>query len=280
MISTKDFTFDCGEMVIVDGKAKANPDKGSIRFYTNDDGIVLMEWKNKTKGTTKEPLAIVAGDWTWKKIGSQKGRVFMLQNTSFTDEKYLYWLQCPRDKDDSIVNTVNTILSTGLIIEESIHQEQKMEVDNKEENVPMSNAEVVNQDNKTNNSTNQQPGQMNDFIKNFAESIKKFQKKFPELKHILTISNVKSLISSLDKNDLDRLIALLPENQKTSQGLHDNISSPQFLQGLDSLTYALNSENLPAIISSFGLDMDEANKYANGVEAFIKCIIKKYKKDN
>lgn len=154
-----------------------------------------------------------------------------------------------------------------------------MEVDNKEENVPMSNAEVVNQDNKANN-TNQQPGQMNDFIKNFAESIKKFQKKFPELKHILTISNVKSLISSLDKSDLDRLIALLPENQKTSQGLHDNISSPQFLQGLDSLTYALNSENLPAIISSFGLDMEEANKYANGVEAFIKCIIKKYKKDN
>ena len=91
---------------------------------------------------------------------------------------------------------------------------------------------------------------------------------------------MKSLISSLDKNDLDRLIALLPENQKTSQGLHDNISSPQFLQGLDALTYALNSENLPAIISSFGLDMDEANKYANGVEAFIKCIIKKYKKDN
>ena len=93
MISTKDFTFDCGEMVIVDGKAKANPDKGTMRFYPNDDGIVLMEWMNKTKGTTKEPLAIVAGDWTWKKIGSQKGRVFMLQNTSFTDEKYLYWYE-------------------------------------------------------------------------------------------------------------------------------------------------------------------------------------------
>ena len=77
---------------------------------------------------------------------------------------------------------------------------------------------------------------------------------------------------------IERLIDLLPENQKNMQGLHENIASPQFVQGLDSLTEALNSENLPAIISSFGLDMEEAGKYANGVEAFVKCIIKKYTK--
>ena len=109
-------------------------------------------------------------------------------------------------------------------------------------------------------------------------TLKEFQKKFPELNKILTISNVKELLNNLEKNDIERLIDLLPENQKNMQGLHENIASPQFVQGLDSLTEALNSENLPAIISSFGLDMEEAGKYANGVEAFVKCIIKKYTK--
>ena len=73
-----------------------------------------------------------------------------------------------------------------------------------------------------------------------------------------------------------RLIDLLPENQRSVQGFYDNINSPQFRQGLDSLTYALESENLPAIINSFQLNMNEAQKYGDGVEAFIKCIIDKY----
>ena len=165
-------------------------------------------------------------------------------------------------------------------------KEETMDVeDNKNE--PMSVDDVVKteeQKNKENNEKNLAATQentnnnMNDFIKNFAESIKKFQKKFPELNKILTISNVKELLNNLEKNDIERLIDLLPENQKNMQGLHENIESPQFAQGLDSLTEALNSENLPAIISSFGLDMEEAGKYANGVEAFVKCIIKKYTK--
>jgi hypothetical protein len=71
---------------------------------------------------------------------------------------------------------------------------------------------------------------------------------------------------------------LLPENQQNKQGLYDNIASPQFLQALGQLTHALNSENLPIVISSFQLDQNIANKSINGVEAFINCIIAKYGK--
>ena len=38
----------------------------------------------------------------------------------------------------------------------------------------------------------------------------------------------------------------------------------------------MKSENLQAIISSFGLDINEAQKYGDGVEAFVKSIIAKY----
>jgi hypothetical protein len=58
----------------------------------------------------------------------------------------------------------------------------------------------------------------------------------------------------------------------------DNLTSPQFQQALDSLTNALNSENLPFILQSFGLDSSKAFNYVNGVEVFIKSIIEKFKK--
>lgn len=83
-------------------------------------------------------------------------------------------------------------------------------------------------------------------------------------------------MEKLNEKEKEELIKLLPENQQNIQGLHDNISSPQFQQGLDALTSALNSENLQAIIQSFQLDINEAQKYSNGVEAFIKCIVKQF----
>jgi len=42
-----------------------------------------------------------------------------------------------------------------------------------------------------------------------------------------------------------------------------------------SFSVALDPENLPAVISSFGLDNNVAQKYY-GIEAFIRAIIAKY----
>ena len=66
------------------------------------------------------------------------------------------------------------------------------------------------------------------------------------------------------------------KNKKLLKVFKHNINSAQFKQGLGSLTMALESENLPSIISSFQLDINESQKYGDGVEAFVKCIIAKY----
>ena len=143
----------------------------------------------------------------------------------------------------------------------------------------MSVDEVVKNTQNTQNQQNHQNagGVFNsDFLKNFSDMLKKISEKKPSLNDVLKREVITKFFESLDENTKKRLIDLLPENQRSVQGFYDNINSPQFRQGLGSLTYALESENLPAIINSFQLNMNEAQKYGDGVEAFIKCIIDKY----
>ena len=119
----------------------------------------------------------------------------------------------------------------------------------------------------------------NQFFQNFSEVLKKIaDKKRISLNDILKRETISKFFETLDEETKQKLINLLPENQRSEKGFYDNINSAQFRQGLGSLTYALDSESLPAVISSFGLDMNEAKKYFDGVEAFVKCIIAKYEK--
>ena len=57
MENKKEFKFNAGEMKIIDGKAKANLDKGEIRIYFNPEiELTCFEWKNLTKNTITEPI--------------------------------------------------------------------------------------------------------------------------------------------------------------------------------------------------------------------------------
>ena len=286
----EEFKINVGEMNIIDKKAKANPDKGEIRFYLNE-GLLFFEWKNLTKNITKEPLVITPGDWIWKKIGTSKGRVYMLQNTLYPEEeKFLFYMQFPISLDEKNSNIINNILKTGTLIFDNKeisneNKEQNKNNNNQNLNNNLSNNNTTLQNNISNQNTNQQNNQNNinsnlDFIKNFTEAFRQAQKKYPKLGKILTRENIINLLSKLNENEKNELIKKLPEKQQSIQGFHDNISSPQFQQGLDALSSALNLENLQAVIQSFGLDLNEAQKYGNGVEAFIKCIIKKFSKED
>ena len=274
----KRFTFLAGEMQIVDKKAKANPDKGEMCFYVNEDGILCLVWKNLEKGTQREPLAIVGGDWVWKKIGSQKGRVYALVNTSYPEEKYIFWMQYPSEMDRNISTIVSNILESGELKEDERNKEERNDGDGVNKEQINSVHDIVKNEERKEQQQQQQQVNMGDFIKSFTESMKQFQKKYPELENVLTRLNIEEVLKDLDEETIKCLCKLLPENQQNKQGLYENIASPQFLQALGQLTHALNSENLPAVISSFQLDQNIANKSINGVEAFINCIIAKYGK--
>ena len=273
-----EFSIKAGEMKIEDNKAKANPDKGEIKFFFKE-GLLFFQWKNITKNIEKEPLVITPGEWIWKKIGTSKGRVYMLQGTTYEEEKYIFYMQYPISSDVRNFNIINNILKTGnLIIDDKENSNEENKINNN--NLNNNNTQIQNNNVLNNNVSNNNQKNINqsnlDFIKSFTAALQQIQKKYPTLNKILTRVNIVNLLSKLNEKEKEELIKLLPENQQNIQGLHDNISSPQFQQGLDALTSALNSENLQAIIQSFQLDINEAQKYANGVEAFIKCIVKQF----
>ena len=72
------------------------------------------------------------------------------------------------------------------------------------------------------------------------------------------------------------LIPHLPKDQQTPEGLLENLRSAQFLQALHSLTAATQSEQIPALLSSFGLDPSVLHSAKDGLDAFLKAIIRQF----
>ena len=265
-ISSEGFFFPAGEMIIKDKKVTANPDRGVLRFFINKETQLLsLKWENIAKKTSNDEIIITPGEYIFKKVSTKKGSPFFIVNSEYPDDKYFYYFQTKKqDNIEKLEKQIIDILSKGELPQDEA---------DKSKPVPMSIEELNNKNNSTGanqNQTNQ------NFMKNFTDILKKMQQKYPSLGKILTTEKITKLFESLDDENKKRLIDLLPEKQRTSQGFYDNISSAQFKQGLGSLTAALESENLAAIISSFGLDINVAQKCGDGVEAFIKSIIAKY----
>ena len=263
-----EYYFAAGEMTIKEKKVHANPDRGVLRFYINNETQLLsMKWENLDKKTSNEEIIITAGDWSMKKLSTKKGCPFYIQNTSYADDKYYFYFQTKnKETIEKIEKNLEQILKTGEL-PQSEKKEEKNNI------VPMSIDDMQN--NQQNNAQ-----QTNLFFKNLSEQLKKMmEKKKPSLSDILKREKITQFFDSLDEETKNKLIQLLPENQRSVQGFYDNINSAQFRQGLGSLTYALDSENLATIISSFQLDMKDAKNSLDGVEAFVNCIIAKFEKE-
>ena len=255
-------------ITVKEKKVHANPDRGLLRFYINSENQLLsMKWENLDKKTSNEEIIITAGDWSMKKLSTKKGCPFYIQNTSYADDKYYFYFQTKnKETIEKIEKNLEQILKTGEL-PQSEKKEEKNNI------VPMSIDDMQN--NQQNNAQ-----QTNLFFKNLSEQLKKMmEKKKPSLSDILKREKITQFFDSLDEETKNKLIQLLPENQRSVQGFYDNINSAQFRQGLGSLTYALDSENLATIISSFQLDMKDAQNSLDGVEAFVNCLIAKFEKE-
>lgn len=80
----------------------------------------------------------------------------------------------------------------------------------------------------------------------------------------------------MSKEFIQEAVKHLPEGQQSEVHYIKNISSPQFIQAIQSFSEALNSENYNVILSSFGLNISDAKNAKDGVEGLILSIIKKF----
>ncbi|KAL7479325.1 hypothetical protein ACHAW6_005060 [Cyclotella cf. meneghiniana] len=76
-----------------------------------------------------------------------------------------------------------------------------------------------------------------------------------------------------------RLVALLPEGQRTNEQLRENLRSPQVAQCLQRLTEALadDASSFNSIIANFQLNPEdgaEALAAGNPIEAFLNCLLR------
>jgi 26S proteasome regulatory subunit N13 len=92
--------------------------------------------------------------------------------------------------------------------------------------------------------------------------------------------------TALLQNDAacDRLIALLPPDQRTRAHLEENLRSPQVQQTLRSLTAAVASngaEGFYSVLANFQLTpREDADVLANPIQAFLDAILKSVEEEN
>lgn len=79
-----------------------------------------------------------------------------------------------------------------------------------------------------------------------------------------------------DPSTVARLVALLPEGQRTESQLRENIHSPQVAQCLQRLTAALaeGPESFNSIIANFQLNPSDGAQSGNPIEQFLHCLLK------
>jgi hypothetical protein len=105
----------------------------------------------------------------------------------------------------------------------------------------------------------------------------------PPLSEIATTEAIAESGLLENKEVKSKLIALLPEGQRTEEKLMENLGSPQVKQCLTSLTAALQEgESFNSILANFQLDpMDGAAAMMTGnpIQAFLDCVLKSVERE-
>lgn len=106
------------------------------------------------------------------------------------------------------------------------------------------------------------------------------------LSEVVTPGAISSVLEHEDARE--RLMQLLPEEQRTNEFLEENLRSPQVQQTLRALTQALlpdesgNMDSFYSVLANFSLDPadgQEAMAVNNPIQAFLDCILASVKKE-
>jgi hypothetical protein len=100
---------------------------------------------------------------------------------------------------------------------------------------------------------------------------KKENNDITHLSKILTPEAINAFLGDLTEDDKNGLLEFLPEEQRSVEFIASNLRSPQFQQSADTLSDALNSENVIPLFLEMNLDQKHLKQHY-GVHAFLHAL--------
>jgi hypothetical protein len=295
------------------GKYWVTPDtrRGTVQLVWQDNQL-KWEWVARREGNVVDSFNVTQGA-TFERIETPTGRIFLL-----SEPRLMYWLQDASDeKDDEVVVQVNQYLtnpqeaapegdSAGAAAGGDDALAQAIRASTSEA-APTSATGSSNNTNQVDALSNilenlgmpqQQGGASAGTTPTGTLTLADLQGAMqglsatpstssgPPLQEVVTPEAITTLLE--DEAVCNRLLELLPEEQRSMEHLEDNLRSPQIQQTLRSLTAALqpddagSMEGYNSVLANFQLnpaDGEEALRSGNPIQAFLDCVLASVQKE-
>ncbi|KAL4428631.1 hypothetical protein ABPG74_009133 [Tetrahymena malaccensis] len=286
----KEYSFKAGLMNLdpTTKKVTADKRKGTVKIGCTLEGEKPFTWTPEGATEPEFEYAVMQNDATLEQSKQMK-RVVILR-FQCDDSRYIFWLQeKDASKDDEIVKRVQEIIDFDieqLMIDESssisesqqpLSQQSSSQSQPAQQGQPnLMNANLFGAEfqNMFTNMLNQRGGNNNPLMQQYLQQYQQQQRQrdTPNFFEVLTKECLMELAN--DEEVQKELIQHLPEGQQDVKNLKENLISPQFQQGLESLEKALNSNEGGAVLASLGLDQSSFMETLDGSDSFYKAIMK------
>lgn len=221
-------------------------------LYRADDGLKYLQWSSRTSDNEKDkPLIIFPGNQTFTKVetGVEADRVYLLQFKDSPDRRFFFWMQDPNESEDvNIVKKLNDALG------------------NSDSSIPSGSSSLTD----SSAAANPAATDGNDIMRAIMASLGSNNTQFMQQRQVpvqipleqrlpLSLADMfrdPSVVATLLDNPAvhERLLPLLPTELASSEELRHTLTSPQFLQGVQRLGSALQSQNYSTVMANFQLD--------------------------
>eukprot|EP00039_Didymoeca_costata_P018019 m.331807 g.331807 ORF g.331807 m.331807 type:complete len:340 (+) comp16797_c0_seq1:89-1108(+) len=275
-------SFHAGKCSFDPDTMMVTPEKelGSINL-SKEHGMLNFVWRDRKTGKADEAMTLFPGDGKFLKCKScpEGSRIYYL---CFANAKRdFFWMQSvDPSKDDENMKAVNAAINGETVPTSNDNDSQLAALGINEEQMQVLNALPADErqqmalmlgiqlppvtptsaprssETPAPSATPSQPpavrpaGQEN--AASMLQNIMAGTQTGARLTDILSPQQVAPLLDN--EEFVSALTPLLPDGQQSLQGLRENVNSPQYAQALQSLDSALQSGDMAAAMSQFGVD--------------------------
>ncbi|KAI3803195.1 hypothetical protein L1987_31344 [Smallanthus sonchifolius] len=256
--------FRAGKMHMEGKRVVADPRKGLVRIGRGEEGLVHIQWLDRTNTTIEDDQIVFPEEAVFEKVGQASGRVYLLKFQT-DDRKCFFWMQEPgADNDEELCKSVNLYLNQPIDFATEEDDTLGEDISSRAGNLAGSStgAEVIS------DVSSSGPVKLADLQRILSNIGPSGEAADPDgglgLGDILKPELILPLMETLS---LEHVASHLPEGEWTPEELMELLQSPPFRQQVDSFTYVLKTGQID--LTQFGVD---PSKYKFTVLSFLEAL--------